>query len=637
VTDAPVPQTVQEWRHELRTPVNHIVGYAEMLLEDVTEAGLEAPATALREAIAAAKDAVTLINATLAPERESVDGADIAALGRALQGPRDRVATAMQHFVAGSEGMGPTFADDVRRILRAADRLIDVASPPPADEAHAPAPTPDDGAPASAARILVVDDVEDNREVLRRRLVREGHAVDVAADGREALDRVEAVAYDLVLLDVMMPEIDGYAVLRQLKSDAATRDIPVIMISALDDVEGIGRCIESGAEDYLPKPFDPVLLRARIAASLEKKRFRDQEKEYLQEVNRVIAAATAVETGSYDDGALADVAQRDDALGRLARVFDGMATRVRAREDRLRTQVHALRREIAEARDTAEHLVLEPPDPGKLPVGERFAGRYDIEDVVGAGGMGTVYRALDIELDETVAIKTLLPEFVSDPGLVERFKREIRLARRISHRNVVRAHDLGECEGVYYLTMEYVEGLTVRDLLDQRGRLEISSTIALGRQLAASLAVAHEEGVIHRDIKPQNLLLDAEGVLKVMDFGVARLAERSVTLTEVGLILGTPAYMSPEQIIGEEIDTRTDLYAAGVVLYECLVGRLPFDAKSTVSLIAKVLNDEAPPPDANEGEIPAPLTALVLTLLAKNPADRVQTAQELADQLDQMV
>ncbi|HEX9690970.1 MAG TPA: protein kinase [Gemmatimonadales bacterium] len=639
MTDATRPTTVSEWRHELRTPVNHIMGYAEMLLEDAVDSGAETQAAALRDAVTAARDAVTLINTTLPPERTDITDAELLTLADSLQDPRDRVAQAMERLVAGgATGAGASFHDDVRRILRAADRLLQVArsvAPAPVEPQVADA-TPGD-APPGAARILIVDDIEENRDVLRRRLEREGHAVVSAENGRQALDLLAAGSCcDLVLLDVMMPEIDGFEVLRRLKGDTSTRDIPVIMISALDDVEGIGRCIEAGAEDYLPKPFDPILLRARITASLEKKRLRDQEKEYLHQVNRVIAAATAVETGAYEGGALAEVARREDALGRLARVFDGMAAQVKAREDRLRTQVRDLQREIKAARDTAEHATPHGLDDGKLAVGDLLANRYQIEAVIGAGGMGTVYRARDTELDEVVAIKTLRPEFVSDDKLVERFKSEIRLARRISHQNVVRTHDLGEWKGLYYLTMELVEGLTVRELLDQRGRLEISSTIAIGRQLAASLAVAHEQSVIHRDIKPQNLLLDASGVLKVMDFGVARLAERSVNLTEAGLILGTPAYMSPEQIIGEEIDGRTDLYAAGVVLYECLTGRLPFDGHSVVSLIAKVLNDEAPPPLEANADIPPALSGLVQGLLAKDPADRPQSAAELATQLDRL-
>jgi serine/threonine-protein kinase len=238
-----------------------------------------------------------------------------------------------------------------------------------------------------------------------------------------------------------------------------------------------------------------------------------------------------------------------------------------------------------------------------------------------------------MELDEEMALKTVRPEFVSDPILVERFKDEIRLARRITHRNVVRIHDFGESAGTYYLTMEYVEGITLRELLDTRGRLEVAPALAIASQLADSLAVAHRQGIIHRDIKPQNLLLDGDGVLKVMDFGVARLARGAPGRTEAGIVVGTPAYMAPEQLMAEAVDARSDLYAAGVVLYECLTGRLPHAPGSLMSLIAKMLHEEPEPPISLNPAIPPALSALILRLLAKEPQDRIQSGEDLSRQL----
>jgi serine/threonine protein kinase len=164
----------------------------------------------------------------------------------------------------------------------------------------------------------------------------------------------------------------------------------------------------------------------------------------------------------------------------------------------------------------------------------------------------------------------------------------------------------------------------------------VSSTLAIAAQLAHSLAVAHEHGVIHRDIKPQNLLLDASGVLKVMDFGVARLAERTTSVTEAGLAVGTPAYMPPEQLLGEGVDARSDLYAAGVVLYECLTGHKPFEASSVMVLIKKLLTEMPQSPVELNPDVPPALAALMLRLLAKEPAERVQTARELEQQLQSL-
>ena len=487
------------------------------------------------------------------------------------------------------------------------------------------------------ARILVADDQEEIRVVLQRLLKREGYVVDGAENRRAALEMAASQRYDMFLLDITMPEVDGYQVLGELKDRAATRDIPVIMISAVDDLASVARCVERGADDHLSKPFQPVLLRARIRACLEKKRLRDLEKEHLQRVNQVIDAASAVESGTYQAGSLAPVAARADELGRLARAFNKMAAEVKAREERLVKQVRDLKSEIEKASPRAMEVrrsssSMQRPE---LYAGQLFAERYEILEKVGSGGMGVVYKAHDRKLDEDIAIKRLDPELLQrSASLAERFKSEIRLARRISHRNVVRTHDFGEWDGTYYLTMEYVEGITVRELIDTRGQVGISSALAIGSQLAQSLDIAHKEGVIHRDIKPANLLLDEAGVLKVMDFGVACLAERTGSRARGGMIVGTPAYMAPEQLLGGDVDARSDLYSAGVVLYECLTGRLPFEADDLTSLIMKVLEEEPPAPSTVSKDVPPSFSAVVLRLLALRPDHRMGSAAELADQLE---
>ena len=210
---------------------------------------------------------------------------------------------------------------------------------------------PDEG---GRGKLLVVDDNALNRDLLARHLQREGHTVSLAEDGRRALAMIGAEPFDLVLLDLIMPEMNGYEVLQRLKGDAAHRDIPVIMISALDEFDSVVRCLEAGAEDYLPKPFNPVLLRARIGASLEKKRLRDAEVEYLRNVAVVTDAAGAVEAGVFTPEDLAEVAARSDALGQLARVFQRMAAEVYARERRLKQQVQQLRIELDEARQARQ-------------------------------------------------------------------------------------------------------------------------------------------------------------------------------------------------------------------------------------------------------------------------------------------
>jgi serine/threonine-protein kinase len=262
-----------------------------------------------------------------------------------------------------------------------------------------------------------------------------------------------------------------------------------------------------------------------------------------------------------------------------------------------------------------------------LEPGSTLANRFEIKRVLGAGGMGMVYKAVDRELGETVAIKTLRPEIMGqDPAALDRFRSEIRLARKISHRNVVRTHDIGESNGLYYISMEFVEGSSLKDLIVSRGRLPAGAVVAIGKQLCRALEVAHEAGVIHRDIKPQNMVVEADGVLKVMDFGIARLQSRSEGHTQAGMVVGTPEYMSPEQLRGDELDPRSDLYSAGVVLYEALTGRLPHVADTPGALIGKVLSETPTPPRASVAEVSPALSAIIMQALSKDREQRPKSA-----------
>ena len=630
-----VPRTA-ELRHELRTPINHIIGYAEMLLEDLE--GDESQAHLLLDTISEARGIIELIDRELPRDSDSVGETSLENLFEALRGPQGQIIAYVSSLISDGGAHNEEAVDDFRKILKAARRIGELDISKMEHTAERIAATQDSVSDtqkgeATTGRILVVDDVEENRDMLERRLNRAGYSSASVENGRRALEALEDGSFDLVLLDVLMPEMDGYTVLERIKENPELSHIPIIMISAMDDMPSIVRCIERGAEDYLPKPFSPVLLRARIASSLEKKRLRDQEKEYLRQVGRVIEAAVAVEGNTYEAGSLGAISKRGDELGRLARVFDGMATEVRAREGRLQNQVADLRKEISAARSTSATQTLKAAENDPLKAGERFAERYEIKHLVGTGGMGAVYLARDLDLDEEVAIKTLRSDFLATAESIDRFKREIKLARRISHRNVVRTHDFGDWKELFFLTMEYVEGITVRELLNQRGSLEVSSTIAIGRQLADSLKVAHDMDVIHRDIKPQNLLVDTDGVLKVMDFGVARLAQGSPGTTEVGMLLGTPLYMPPEQLLSEDVDARVDLYATGVVLYECLTGRLPHTGATPVQLVAQVLHKAPTPPDEINRSVSPALSQLVMDLLAKDPDDRVPDAAVLLERL----
>ena len=266
-------------------------------------------------------------------------------------------------------------------------------------------------------------------------------------------------------------------------------------------------------------------------------------------------------------------------------------------------------------------------------VGTLFASRYEIQSILGKGGMGIVYKALDRDLEDLVAIKTLRNEALSaDPTLLDRFKQEIRLARKITHPNILRTHDLGETGGVRYLSMEFVKGITLKHLVEQDQLLPTPVALRIAKQMCAGLAAAHEVGVIHRDIKPQNILIEPTGGLKIMDFGIARLTqERGMTAT--GTVVGTPDYMSPEQARGLNLDFRSDIYSMGVVLYEIFTGTLPFEGDSPIAVVLKHVQERPPAPQSKNPRIDPRIAAIILTCMQKSPDDRYQRVNALYEAL----
>jgi serine/threonine-protein kinase len=268
--------------------------------------------------------------------------------------------------------------------------------------------------------------------------------------------------------------------------------------------------------------------------------------------------------------------------------------------------------------------------------GALFAGRYQILGTLGKGGMGTVYRALDRELDDEVALKVLLPA-AFDEGSGQTLKLEIRLARKITHRNVVRTHDLGEADGLRFLTMEYVPGTTLRDIIDQKGAVALSPGLQIAKQLCRGLAAVHEAGIIHRDIKPPNIMVLPNGVVKLMDFGIASTAEGADPVMQGERTVGTPHYMSPEQAQGWELDARSDIYSVGVVLYELFSGKRPIEDRDRSEILEKHLTFEPVSLTALRPDLPELLERLVMACLAKKPAQRPPTANDLYGALQRVV
>jgi len=258
-------------------------------------------------------------------------------------------------------------------------------------------------------------------------------------------------------------------------------------------------------------------------------------------------------------------------------------------------------------------------------------GRYRVLRKLGGGGMADVYLCEDQTLGRRVALKVLLRRFLDDPTFVERFRREAKAAAGLNHTNLVGIHDWGEVDGIYYIVMEYVEGETLKELIRRRGRLSGNEAVGLGLQLLAAVEYAHRSGIIHRDIKPQNVMLDRDGIVKVMDFGIARAGDSG--MTEAGSILGTAQYLAPEQAKGYPVDERSDLYSVGVVLYEMLTGTVPFKGDSAVTVALKHVNEVPVEPSELVPGMPYALNQIVLKAMAKDAADRYQTAAEFARDL----
>src|SRR5947199_4323543 len=264
-----------------------------------------------------------------------------------------------------------------------------------------------------------------------------------------------------------------------------------------------------------------------------------------------------------------------------------------------------------------------------------FDGRYRIMRKLGTGGMANVYLAEDQELGRRVAIKILNDRHANDDQFVERFRREAKNAAALSHPNIVSIYDRGEAEGSYYIAMEYLDGRSLKELIVSRGPAPVGVAVEYARQILQALRFAHRHGIVHRDIKPHNVLVDAEGRVKVTDFGIARAGTSQ--MTEVGSIVGTAQYLSPEQAKGTAVDQRSDIYSLGIVLYELLTGAVPFTGDTPVEIAMKHISETPDVPSALRPEIPHDLDLVVTRALAKDPAERYQSAEEMDADLDRVL
>ena len=557
---------VADLRHELCTPINHIIGYGEIMLEDAEDQGCAELIPALRRIVEAGHQLLTTIGEGLSDAMLRGDPVAIAEQRHEL---RTRIACTIGVCeiieARADRGDAVTAGSDVDRVMTALRQLLATIEDRLVVTHHEPRdPTPPADHPAGVAQaelqteacvpwarpvvaemtacILVVDDSEANRDLLARLLAKQGYSVEMAEDGKAALRELRTRTFDLVLLDIMMPVMDGYQVLQALKDDPVLCAIPVIMLSALDQIENVVKCIQLGAEDYLTKPLNPVLLKARIEGCLERRRARLQA---------------------------------------------------------------------------------------------RKLGCYTLERRIGSGGMGEVYLASHALLRRPAAIKLLLQDKVSEKAIAF-FEREVQLTSQLTHPNTVAVYDYGRTpDGLFYYVMEYIEGMNLDELVEAEGVLPDGRTCHVLRQVCASLAEAHDHGLIHRDIKPANIMLCQHGGIhdfaKLLDFGIAQ--ELASEGEEAGgRMLGTPAFMAPEAIRSpEDMDGRSDLYALGCVGYYLLTGMTVFDAVGQRNMLRAHLDlSPVPPSKRIERRLSPDLEKLILRCLAKDKADRPGNARELA-------
>jgi DNA-binding response OmpR family regulator len=451
----------------------------------------------------------------------------------------------------------------------------------------------------NAGDVLIIDDSPNVLTLLGGVLRDAGYDVRAATDGARALSVAAARTPDLILLDLTMPGMDGFEVCRRLKADEKTRAVPVIAISALDEVEEKLRAFEAGAADYVIKPFEALEVLSRVGAHIQLYRLRRELESKQAELEKSRSA----------------LAEQNEELKR--------------KNDELF---------LAERRTRHVFSALAAALPGTV-----LDGKYRLDEKIGSGGYATVFRAEHLELQRAVAVKVFRPWGVNDtPQGLEQFRREAVSACRVQHPNAVSVTDFGiSSSGIAYLVMELLSGMTVADLLHVEHRLGLERCVDILVPVCEVLAAAHEAGLVHRDIKPANIFLHrtpSGETVKVLDFGIAKLIQRTgdEVLTLTRGVVGTLGFIAPERVMGLDSGEPADVYSVGIVLYQMLSGRLPFPARDKEDVYAAMMRQvNEPTPPLEVPGLPAEVERLVASVLEKDAKAR-PTARQLSAELSSL-
>lgn len=482
------------------------------------------------------------------------------------------------------------------------------------------------------ANIVVVEDDVSVANMVKTFLEHESHVVRAIHDGMEAQNFILANPVDLIILDWDLPGLSGIEILRDFRSFGGK--CPVIMLTGHQAVEDKEQGFDDGADDYLTKPFNLKELGARVKGLLRRSQTAVGNVLTVGDIvidfdtSKVLKAGRVVTLLPREFQLLSYVAKNrneehkaDELQSRVwstdaEMTSENFYTVVRRLTKKLDPDGRILR--LDGIMNTMEFKTLSgsrtlsipggvetlfPPDSdvGDPMIGKVLDNKYELIKAIGGGASGQVYKGKHRMMNTIVAVKVLAPQLSTQPELVRRFEREARAAGLLSHKNVLKVHDLGMTEEQQpYMVMEYLNGFSLAELLEKNGKLSVFDSLEIVSQICQGIGKAHEEGLVHRDLKPGNIMLIAEEAhiftVKIVDFGLAKLTspENAENLTRTGSLIGTPAYMSPEQCRSEQTDHRCDLYAIGCILYELLTGSKPFSATNIIELYMKHAN-EAPP------------------------------------------